>query len=56
MLSEEATAIKEQERLTEELKRAIASEDFERAADLRDKLKSLKKEIRMVKDRERENV
>jgi protein arginine kinase activator len=56
MLSEEATAIKEQERLTEELKRAIASEDFERAADLRDKLKSLKKEIRTVKDKERENV
>lgn len=42
MLSEDATQIKEQERLEEELQRAIESEDFERAADLRDKLKTLR--------------
>ncbi len=56
MLSEEASLIKEQERLQEELQRAINSEDFERAADLRDKLKSLKKDMHVVTDKERENV
>jgi protein arginine kinase activator len=34
--------IKEEERLEVELKKAIECEDFERAADLRDKLKTLK--------------
>jgi protein arginine kinase activator len=34
--------IKEEERLETELRKAIESEDFERAADLRDKLKALK--------------
>ncbi len=41
LLSDEGGAIKEQERLHDELQRAIMEEDFERAADLRDKLKSL---------------
>lgn len=56
MLSEEASLIKEQERLQEELQRAINSEDFERAADLRDKLKSLKKVTREMMEEERKNV
>jgi len=56
MLSEEATVIREQKRLQEELRRAIASEDFERAADLRDKIKSLKASVSAARDRERENV
>jgi protein arginine kinase activator len=34
--------IKEEERLETELKKAIESEDFERAADLRDKLKNFR--------------
>ncbi|NOY89255.1 MAG: hypothetical protein GXO93_07705 [FCB group bacterium] len=37
-----AISVKEEERLTQELKKAIESEDFERAAEIRDKLKSLK--------------
>ncbi len=36
--------IKEEKRLEDELKKAIESEDFERAADLRDKLKAIKEE------------
>jgi len=56
MLSEDASLIKEQERLQEELQRAISSEDFERAADLRDKLKSLKQEVSDVMEEERKNV
>ena len=39
---EEYVSIKEEERIETELKKAIESEDFERAADLRDKLKTLK--------------
>lgn len=56
MLSEEASFIKEQERLQEELQRAINSEDFERAADLRDKLKSLKQAAREAMEEESRNV
>ncbi len=37
-----ALPIKEEERLETELNRAIAEEDFERAAELRDKLKSVR--------------
>ncbi|MCK4572825.1 MAG: UvrB/UvrC motif-containing protein [candidate division Zixibacteria bacterium] len=37
-----SSAIKEEERLEQELKKAIEAEDFERAAEIRDKLKSLK--------------
>lgn len=40
--ADEETPIMEEERLTQELKKAIESEEFERAADLRDKLKALK--------------
>lgn len=36
--------IREEERLEQELKTAIEAEDFERAAELRDKLKSVKEE------------
>ncbi len=35
-------AVKEEERLEQELKKAIKCEDFERAAEIRDKLKALK--------------
>ena len=56
MLSEDATVIKEQERLEQELRHAIDSEDFERAADLRDKLKSLKESGELVASKEKENV
>ena len=41
----EALSIKEEERLKEELQKAIASEEFERAAELRDKLKSVQESI-----------
>ena len=34
--------VKEEERLEEELKKAIDSEEFERAADIRDKLKAIR--------------
>lgn len=44
LLSEEGSHIKEKERLLEELQAAIKAEDFERAADLRDKIKSLETE------------
>jgi len=56
LLSDEGGEIKEQERLQEELQRAIAAEDFERAADLRDKLNSLKTSDLVVQGKEKENV
>lgn len=56
MLSEDSALIKEQERLEEELKRAIADEQYERAADLRDKLNSLKQNARAEAGKEKENV
>ena len=56
MLSEEGTVIREHERLEEELKRAIDDEDFERAADLRDKLKSLREKQPVTAGKEKENV
>ncbi len=60
LLSEEGSTIKEQERLQGELEAAIAAEDFERAADLRDKIKSLnansEKDKNMQESREKENV
>lgn len=37
--------IKEEERLETELKKAIEAEDFERAAEIRDKLKSLRETV-----------
>jgi protein arginine kinase activator len=40
--SDQQLPIKEEERLEAELKKAIESEDFERAADLRDKLRSFR--------------
>ena len=40
--ADSAQSIKEEERLESELKRAIEGEDFERAADLRDKLRSFR--------------
>ncbi len=40
--TEEYVSIKEEERIESELKKAIEGEDFERAADLRDKLKTIK--------------
>ena len=43
--SAESFSIKEEERLKDELQKAIASEDFERAAELRDKLKSVQDSI-----------
>jgi len=42
--SNQSLPIKEEKRLEDELKKAIESEDFERAADLRDKLKAIKEE------------
>ena len=42
---EEALSIKEEELLKEELQKAIEAEDFERAAELRDKLKTLRESI-----------
>jgi protein arginine kinase activator len=55
-LSEEGAHIKEQERLQEELRRAIESEDFERAAELRDKIKSLEEEDATPVSGEKKNV
>jgi protein arginine kinase activator len=55
-LSEEGTIIKEKERLRVELQKAIEKEDFERAADLRDKLKALDEAQADVTEKERENV
>lgn len=40
--SDDKLPVMEEERLEEELHKAIESEDFERAADLRDKLKALR--------------
>jgi len=40
--SDETLPIKEEERLESELKKAVEAEDFERAADLRDKLKVIR--------------
>ncbi len=40
--ADESVTIKEEERLESELKKAIEAEDFERAADLRDKLKVIR--------------
>jgi len=40
-----ALPIKEEERLEEELKKAIETEDFERAAELRDKLKIMRETV-----------
>ncbi|MEW5796933.1 MAG: UvrB/UvrC motif-containing protein [Candidatus Zixiibacteriota bacterium] len=40
-----ALPIKEEERLEVELSKAIAAEDFERAAELRDKLKTVREKI-----------
>ena len=37
--------IREEERLGQELEKAIADEDFERAAELRDKLKTVRKKL-----------
>lgn len=37
--------IKEEERVAEELRKAIEAEDFERAAELRDKLKELRESV-----------
>lgn len=47
--SEEPLPVKEEERLEKELKAAIAAEDFERAAELRDKLKSVKDNLTLEK-------
>lgn len=56
MLSEDGSNIKEAERLEEELQRAIEMEDFERAADLRDKIKSLKEATAGEPSKENQNV
>jgi protein arginine kinase activator len=40
-----ALPIKEEERLETELSKAIAAEDFERAAELRDKLKTVREKV-----------
>jgi len=48
MTGDEATedfSIKEEERLKDALKKAIAAEEFERAAELRDKLKTLQQAL-----------
>lgn len=43
--SPETKSIKEEERLETELQKAIETEDFERAAEIRDKLKTLRNSI-----------
>ena len=43
--TEPVTSIREEERVEAELKKAIESEDFERAAELRDKLQALRESI-----------
>lgn len=43
------TSVKEEQRLENELQKAIESEDFERAAELRDKLKTLRDSISVDK-------
>ncbi len=47
--SQKMLPIKEEERLEAELQRAIESEDFERAAEIRDKLKSIRESITLDK-------
>lgn len=47
--SDDMLPIKEEERLAKELKKAVETEDFERAADLRDKLMTVRGE-HMVQD------
>lgn len=42
---EQTIPVKEEERLETELRKAVAAEDFERAAELRDKLKTIKQGI-----------
>jgi protein arginine kinase activator len=49
---DEPLPIKEEERLEAELKKAIEAEDFERAADLRDKLKAIRESHLVSKDDE----
>ncbi|PKK83326.1 MAG: hypothetical protein CVT49_08985 [candidate division Zixibacteria bacterium HGW-Zixibacteria-1] len=48
----EPIPVREEERLEEMLKKAIESEDFERAADLRDKLKAVREAHLITKDEE----
>jgi protein arginine kinase activator len=55
-LSEQGTLIKEKQRLRLELQKAIEKEDFERAADLRDKLKAIEEAHAEATEKERENV
>lgn len=43
-LADDAIPVKEEERLEAELAKAIEGEDFERAAELRDKLKTIREE------------
>ncbi|UCG61791.1 MAG: UvrB/UvrC motif-containing protein [Candidatus Zixiibacteriota bacterium] len=47
--TEETVSVREEERLETELKRAIEGEDFERAAELRDKLKTLRESLQKTK-------
>lgn len=47
--TEKAISVKEEERLEVELQKAIESEEFERAAELRDKLKSLRNSVAVDK-------
>jgi len=47
--SNEAVSVKEEERLEKQLRKAIESEDFERAAEIRDKLKTLRDSITVDK-------
>lgn len=49
---DEKMPIMEEERIEDELKKAIDAEDFERAADLRDKLKSLRKTHLVAEDKD----
>ena len=49
---DEPLPIKEEERLETELRKAIETEDFERAADLRDKLKVIRESHLVSKDEE----
>jgi protein arginine kinase activator len=49
---DEPLPIKEEERLESELRKAIETEDFERAADLRDKLKAIRESHLVSKDEE----
>ncbi len=43
--TEDTIPVKEEERLEAELKKAIEAEDFERAAEIRDKLKSIRDSV-----------